>query len=951
MKSHPLNRSNRRHAAGRVGLGMLLLLGSAVGSMPLAGAEAPDDAPGWEPDPIDPVDPVFSAPANGFDWSVPDRFADKGDGRFVWHWNEAEVKYEADYVNPTSFSMNIAGCQTEGDLAAAGNGQPTTNTYIFESATGERIEGRDCTITATFPEEAKYDVRWTAVRPDGVQLGSWNQTVEVKDLLIVAMGDSYGSGEGAPEYNRVDGAKWGTWVDTRCHRSSFAGAPQAARAIERADRKTSVTFLSFACSGATINREYGGNTDGTYPGDPYDPWAPFDPAKNDGSGVLGPYRGVQPPNADHDDKIPSQVEQLVAALRADGRSGAAVRDVDALVMSAGGNDASFGPLAAACVIWDDCRHPGNRAFTSPTGGDKVNLETRVGHDLGTMPGRYDALDAALDQVRDQQGIDIGSTFVTEYPDPGTELVDGQVRECGYIMDDIVVTLEMSGVTFLRPHGSELGYARNVFLPTLNAHLNDAAGRHGWTYVDGVSNGFRGHGYCVGARGTENANRFVQTAILSTTQQGPYQWVGEKETKGLLHPNKRGYQVYKDRIVAHAQPQLAQRGPDGGEHFRFADTTAPTRPVLDFGGIDIDAWSDGPLTVTATSTDDAAAGIARLEYRIAAGATVDAASIDAAATDAGGWTPMVGGSVTITIEGRSTLEVRAVDAAGNASEIIAVPVFIDTLGPVVKCGTADGQWHAGNVSIGCTATDASSGIADADQAFELSTSTYAGMETAEAVTVGRVVCDAVGNCTTVSGIGGNHVDRKVPDVAVELPAGPYTLGEQVPVTYGCTDGGSGIATCEAPVASGGFLDTTEVGAHSFEVVGTDAVGNTSSRTVSYEVRYDFRGLTGPVDAPPAVNVVNGGSAVPVQFSLDGDHGLGIVAAGSPTSRQVPCNSSMPADAVEETVSTAGPALSYDVASDTYSLRWKTEKAWNGTCRQLTIKLVDGSVHLASFRFGR
>ncbi len=941
MTSHRLTTTGRRHTARRLGLGLLVLLSSSAGTMPLAGAEAPDDAPGWEPDPIDPVEPVFSAPANGFDWSVPDRFADKGDGRFVWHWNEAEVKYEADYVNPTSFPMNIAGCQTAGDLAAASSGQPTTNTYIFESATGERIEGKDCTVTATFPEEAKYDVRWTAVSPEGSQLGSWNQTVEVKDLLIVAMGDSYGSGEGAPEYNRVDGAKWGTWVDTRCHRSSFAGAPQAARAIERADRKTSVTFLSFACSGATINREYGGNTDKTYPGDPYDPWAPFDPAKNDGSGVLGPYRGVQPPNGDHEDKIPSQIDQLVAALRADGRSGADVRDIDALVMSAGGNDASFGPLAAACVIWDDCRHPGNKAFTSPTGGDKVNLETRVGHDLGTMPGRYDALDAALDQVRDQQGIDIGSTFVTEYPDPGTEMVDGRVRECGYIMDDIVVTLEMSGVTFLRPHGSELGYARDVFLPTLNARLSEAADRHGWTYVDGVSDGFRGHGYCVGARGTENANRFVQTAILSTTQQGPYQLVGEKETKGLLHPNKRGYQVYKERIVAYAQPQLAQRGPDGGEHFKFADTTPPTRPVLDFGGIELEGWSAGPVTVTASSTDDSAAGIARLEYRIQAGAGIDA----------GAWTTMADGTVTITAEGQSMLEVRAVDAAGNTSEVIAVPISIDTLGPVVECDAADGEWHAGDVSIGCTASDASSGIAEADSAFELPTSVHLGAETADAVTVEREVCDVAGNCTTVAGIAGNKVDRKVPNVAVELPTGPFTLGQQVAVSYDCTDGGSGIETCKAPVASGGSLDTTKVGTHSFTVVGTDAVGNTSSRTVSYDVRYDFGGLTGPVDAPPAVNVVNGGSAVPVKFSLDGNHGLGVIAAGSPTSRQVPCSSSMPADAVEQTVSTTGPALTYDAASDTYSLRWKTEKAWNGTCRQLSIKLADGSVHTANFRFGK
>ena len=926
---HP--RTTRGGAAGRTALALLLLLGVLLGGMPTASAIIPgEDGGGGGEIEL----PPFSPPANGFDWSVPDRFAEKADGRFVWHWNEAEVRYDPAHVNPASWPMRIDGCQTEADLVATVNGQPTAHTYVFESATGQRIEGRSCQITATFPEEAKYDVRWSAKRDDGSLLGSWEQTVEIKDLLIVAMGDSYGSGEGAPEYNRVDGALWGTWVDTRCHRSSFAGAPQAARAIERSSNKTSVTFMSFACSGATINREYGKYTKGSYEESKHDPWAPFDPAKNEGSGVLAPYVGVQPPNAtDFGDKIPSQVDQLVAALRGGGQTGEGVREVDALVMSAGGNDASFGPLAAACLVWDDCRHPDNKAFTSPSGGEKVNLETRVGHDLATMPGRYDALDAALDGLEADQGIEIAGTYVTEYPDPGTEVRNGRVEQCDYIMDDIFITLELAGTTFLRPWGSELGYARDVFLPTLNARLHDAAERHGWRYVDGVSAGFRGHGYCVGARGTENTSRYVQTAMLSAFQQGPYRPLGETETKGLLHPNKLGYQVYKNRIVAHIQPELALRGPDGGRHHPFPDTTPPSLPVVDLGTIQVGTWSGGPITITATSSDDEA--LARIEARIGEEP----------------WTTMVGGTLTVTREGRFDLHVRAVDGAGNTSAITTIPLAIDTTGPEVVCGTADGLWHPEDVSIPCTASDAGSGIPESDQSFALSTSVSDGVETDGAVTAGRQVCDAVGNCTTNPGVGGNHVDRKVPDVGVDLPAGPFTVGDEVTVTYTCADAGSGVASCEGPVASGGSVDTATVGTRTFEVVGTDAVGNAARRTVSYEVHYPFSGLTGPVDAPPALNVVNGGAAVPVEFSLGGYRGLGIIPVGSPTSRQVACDASLPADAVEQTIGTAGPSLTYDAATDTYSLRWKTEKAWNGTCRKLTIQLADGTQHHALFRFGR
>jgi hypothetical protein len=34
---------------------------------------------------------------------------------------------------------------------------------------------------------------------------------------------------------------------------------------------------------------------------------------------------------------------------------------------------------------------------------------------------------------------------------------------------------------------------------------------------------------------------------------------------------------------------------------------------------------------------------------------------------------------------------------------------------------------------------------------------------------------------------------------------------------------------------------------------------------------------------------------------------------------------------------------------YHYVWKTEKGWKGTCRVLEVKLVDGSVHTALFKF--
>ena len=55
-------------------------------------------------------------------------------------------------------------------------------------------------------------------------------------------------------------------------------------------------------------------------------------------------------------------------------------------------------------------------------------------------------------------------------------------------------------------------------------------------------------------------------------------------------------------------------------------------------------------------------------------------------------------------------------------------------------------------------------------------------------------------------------------------------------------------------------------------------------------------------------------------------------------------------VEQTVSAGSSGLTYDAASDQYVLTWKTDKAWKGTCRQLTLKFNDGGgTYTASFRF--
>ena len=114
-------------------------------------------------------------------------------------------------------------------------------------------------------------------------------------------------------------------------------------------------------------------------------------------------------------------------------------------------------------------------------------------------------------------------------------------------------------------------------------------------------------------------------------------------------------------------------------------------------------------------------------------------------------------------------------------------------------------------------------------------------------------------------------------------------------------------------------------------------------------FPFTGFFQPVDNLPTVNSVKAGSAIPLKFALGGDQGLGILAAGSPTSVPIACSASDPVDAIEQTATASNSGLSYDAATGQYTYVWKTDKGWAGTCRLLTLTLTDGSVHTVEFKF--
>jgi hypothetical protein len=201
-----------------------------------------------------------------------------------------------------------------------------------------------------------------------------------------------------------------------------------------------------------------------------------------------------------------------------------------------------------------------------------------------------------------------------------------------------------------------------------------------------------------------------------------------------------------------------------------------------------------------------------------------------------------------------------------------------------------------------------------------------------------------------------IDATSPTITIASPGDGAALGigDGTTLRFACADGGSGVKTCTATVngvaVANGADISGSVGVKTLVVTATDAAGNATTKTVTFEVHWTFSGFFSPVDNRPTLNVIKPGQAVPVKFSLGGNRGLAIFAPGYPAMETIVCASGVPTDLIEQTVTAGNSSLSYDTGSQQYNYVWKTPSSgWpSGACRQLIVKLVDGTTHVANFK---
>lgn len=274
----------------------------------------------------------------------------------------------------------------------------------------------------------------------------------------------------------------------------------------------------------------------------------------------------------------------------------------------------------------------------------------------------------------------------------------------------------------------------------------------------------------------------------------------------------------------------------------------------------------------------------------------------------------------------TFTCSATSVGGTGTE--SVTIKRDAAAPSVSCAAADGNWHASDASIACTASDAISGLsASGDGSFNLSTSVPAGSETANAITGSRQVCDAAGNCAAAGPVSGNKIDKKAPVITVTAPtAGSYLLNQAVAVGFTCVDGGSGVANCTGTTVNGGALDTISAGAKTFTVSSTDNAGNAASPTnVNYSVNF---GITVLFDQTKAHK---SGSTVPIKIRLVDANGANVSSAATIVHAVSVIQTSSQASTTLDDAGNSNPDLDfrYDAGLGGYIFNLKTTGYGTGT----------------------
>lgn len=281
---------------------------------------------------------------------------------------------------------------------------------------------------------------------------------------------------------------------------------------------------------------------------------------------------------------------------------------------------------------------------------------------------------------------------------------------------------------------------------------------------------------------------------------------------------------------------------------------------------------------------------------------------------------------------------ATSAGGTTTRTVTVKR--DATAPVVLAAATVAPnaagWYRGDVTVGFTCSDATSGAVACPAAQVL------GGEGSAIASAVRSIADAAGN-SAVSNVVTVKIDRTAPTLAPSVTPGTLLLNATGAANANGTDALSGLAGEQCvPLATG------SVGSKSIACTATDRAGNSTSGNASYRVIYGFNGFTSPVQNPSVLNVFKAGRSIPLRWRV-------VDAQGAPVSNLTAA--AVNAVAIGCPVATENRINTYggnngelqNLGNGYYQLDWMVASSLRGYCRRLELGLGDGEVRPALFKF--
>ena len=113
-------------------------------------------------------------------------------------------------------------------------------------------------------------------------------------------------------------------------------------------------------------------------------------------------------------------------------------------------------------------------------------------------------------------------------------------------------------------------------------------------------------------------------------------------------------------------------------------------------------------------------------------------------------------------------------------------------------------------------------------------------------------------------------------------------------------------------------------------------------------YGWEGFENPTSAPPAVNNVNPGRAIPIKFRLSQNYGYDIFADGSPGSSVVNCEFLGGDNNYDQALSPGNSGLHVN-ANGRYNFVWDTDRSYSSQCRRFVMEFNDGTTQWVYYKF--